>query len=115
MPLGTAMSRVTAPISPGQQRHLAFISEFNVQMLYLPGLQNVVADFLSLPSLPLQSASDVTAAAEALPINFAEMATKQRHCPEMQHLLSGPYPSITFKQAAHSAWSAMFQQVLFSQ
>jgi hypothetical protein len=27
----------------------AFISQFNVQMLYLPGLKNVVADFLSPP------------------------------------------------------------------
>ncbi len=34
---------------PRQQRHLAFISEFNVQMLYLPGLKNIVADFLSYP------------------------------------------------------------------
>jgi cleavage and polyadenylation specificity factor subunit 1 len=42
--LVTAISRVSAPISPRQQRHLAFISEFNVQMLYLPGLKNV-ADF----------------------------------------------------------------------
>jgi hypothetical protein len=49
-PLVTAISRVSAPISPRQQRHLAFISEFNVQMLYLPGLKNVVADFLSRPN-----------------------------------------------------------------
>jgi hypothetical protein len=34
----TALSCVSAPILPQQQRHLAFISEFNVQMLYLPGL-----------------------------------------------------------------------------
>jgi hypothetical protein len=40
-PLVTAISRVSAPISPRQQRHLAFISEYNVQMLYLPGLKNV--------------------------------------------------------------------------
>jgi hypothetical protein len=42
-PLVTAISRVSAPISPRQQRHLAFISELNVQILYLPGLKNVVA------------------------------------------------------------------------
>jgi hypothetical protein len=48
-PLVTALSRVSAPISPRQQCHLAFISEFNVQLLYLPGLKNVVADFLSRP------------------------------------------------------------------
>jgi hypothetical protein len=39
----------SVPISPRQQRHLAFISEFNVQMLCLPGLKNV-ADFLSYSS-----------------------------------------------------------------
>jgi hypothetical protein len=47
----TALSCAPVPISPRQQRHLAFISEFNVQMLYLPGLKNVV-DFLSHPPPP---------------------------------------------------------------
>ncbi len=32
-PLVTALSRVSIPISPRQQRHLAFISEFNLQLL----------------------------------------------------------------------------------
>ncbi len=52
-PLVTALSRVSTPISPRQQRNLAFISEFNVQLLYLPGLKNVMADFLSRPPPPL--------------------------------------------------------------
>ncbi len=51
-PLITAISCVSTPIFPRQQRHLAFISEFNVQLLYLPGLKNVVADFMSRPPLP---------------------------------------------------------------
>jgi hypothetical protein len=51
-PLVTAISRVSTPISPRQQRHLAFISEFNVQLLYLPGFKNVVADFMSRPPPP---------------------------------------------------------------
>ncbi len=38
-PLVTALSCVTAPISQWQQQHLAFISEFNVHILYLPGLK----------------------------------------------------------------------------
>ncbi len=50
-PLVTALSRVSVPISPQQQRHLTFTSEFNVQLLYLPGLKNVVADLLSRPLL----------------------------------------------------------------
>jgi hypothetical protein len=45
-PLVTTLSHVSVPILPRQQQHLAFISEFNVQM-YLPGLENIVADFLS--------------------------------------------------------------------
>jgi hypothetical protein len=51
-PLVTALSRISTPISPRQQHHLAFISEFNVQLLYLPSLKNVVADFLSRPPPP---------------------------------------------------------------
>ncbi len=38
-PLVSALMRVSVPISPRQQRQLAFISEFNIQMLYLPALQ----------------------------------------------------------------------------
>jgi hypothetical protein len=49
-PLVTAISRVSAPISPRQQGHLAFILEFDVQLLYLPGSKNVVADLLSRPN-----------------------------------------------------------------
>ncbi len=49
-PLVTAISRVSATISPRQQHHLAYISEFNLQMLYLPGLKNVIADFLYRPN-----------------------------------------------------------------
>jgi cleavage and polyadenylation specificity factor subunit 1 len=36
--------------SPRQARWIAFISEFNVQWEYEPGLSNVVADFLSRPN-----------------------------------------------------------------
>jgi hypothetical protein len=48
-----ALSHFTAHIALRQQQHLAFISEFNVQMLYLPGLKNVVAEFLLLPTTAL--------------------------------------------------------------
>ncbi len=44
-PLVSALSCVSVSISPRQQRQLALISKFNIQMLYLPGLKNVVADF----------------------------------------------------------------------
>jgi hypothetical protein len=35
-PLVTAISRVSTPIFPRQQRHLVFISEFDVQLLFCP-------------------------------------------------------------------------------
>jgi hypothetical protein len=44
-PLVTDLSRVSVPISPTQQCHLVFISESNVQLLYLPGLKNVLPIF----------------------------------------------------------------------
>jgi hypothetical protein len=77
-PLVTALSHVSVPISPRQQCHLVFISEFNVQLLYLPGLKNVVADFLSRP-LP-EPTETVAAAASADPVDFEETATKQNCC-----------------------------------
>jgi hypothetical protein len=51
-PLVTTLSRVTAPISPRQQQHLALISKFKVQMLYLPGLKTVVTNLLFRPPPP---------------------------------------------------------------
>jgi hypothetical protein len=50
--LVTALSRVSVPISQVQQEDFAFISEFNVQILYLPGLKNVIVDFLSCSPTP---------------------------------------------------------------
>jgi hypothetical protein len=77
--LVTALSRISAPISPRQKRHLAFISEFNVQLLYLPGLKNVVADFLSRP-IPQPTGSVAATAAD--PVDYEEMAAEQNHCAE---------------------------------
>jgi hypothetical protein len=78
---------MSAPISPRQQHHLAFISEFNVQLLYLPGLKNVVADFLSRPYQTTTGSVAATSAADL--VDFEEMAAEQNHCPETQHLLGG--------------------------
>jgi hypothetical protein len=47
---------------------LAFISEFNVQLLFLQGLKNVVADFLSRPLS--KSTETVAATAAADPVDF---------------------------------------------
>jgi hypothetical protein len=94
-PVVTAISRISVPISPRQQRHLAFVSEFNVQLLYLPGLENVVADFLSL--LPPQSTGSVPAAA-ADPVDYEEMAAEQNRCAETQRLLGGTSHKLAFRQ-----------------
>jgi hypothetical protein len=73
-PLVTAISCISAPISPRQQRHLSFVSEFNVQFLYLPSLKNVVADFLSRPTP--QASGSITATTAAEPVDFEEMAAE---------------------------------------
>ncbi len=73
-PLVTALSRVSIPISPRQQRQLSFISEFNVQLLYLPGLKNDVANFLSHP--PPQTTRLVTTTTAADLVDYKEMAAE---------------------------------------
>jgi hypothetical protein len=95
-PLVTAISHVSAPILPRQQRHLAFISEFNVQMLYLPGLKNVVADFLSCPNQTTTGSVTATSAADR--VDFEEMAAEQNRCPETQRLLGGTSLKLAFRQ-----------------
>jgi hypothetical protein len=115
----TALSRVSVPISPRHQRHLAFISEFNVQMLYLPGLKNVVADFLScLPPpptpYPLESAETVTAlVARIQSISklwpLSKIAAQKRSAFLAVHLSNLP-----FARQAPSAWLTIFQKVFFT-
>jgi hypothetical protein len=95
-PLVTAISRVSASISPRQQRHLAFNSEFNVQILYLPGLKNVVADFLSCPNQI--TAGSVTAGSAADPVDFEEMAAELNRCPETQRLLGSTSLKLAFRK-----------------
>jgi hypothetical protein len=95
-PLVTVLSRISAPISPRQQWHLAFISKFNVQFLYLLGLKNVVADFLSCP-LP-QSSGSVAAAAADYSVDYEEMAAEQNSCAETQRLLGSTFLKLAFHQ-----------------
>ncbi len=79
----------SAPILPRQQRHPAFITEFNVELLYLPALKNVVADFLSRPNQA--AAGSVAATSAADPVDFEEMAAKQNRCPETQRLMAAAH------------------------
>ncbi len=74
---------------------MAFISEFNVQLLYLPGLKNVVADFLSDPP-PLQWNSRRHGGGRSR--DFEEMAAMQNRCLETQRLLGGTSLKLAFRQ-----------------
>jgi hypothetical protein len=96
-PLVTALSCVLTPISPRQQRHLAFISEFNVQLLYLPGLKNVVADFMSRPSPPPPLELSPPRRRQIQWISRRWPPSKNR-CPETQRLLGGTSLKLAFRQ-----------------
>jgi cleavage and polyadenylation specificity factor subunit 1 len=111
-PLVSALTRVSVPISPRQQRQLAFISEFNIQMLYLPGLKNVVADFLSRPSPP-EPTGNVAAAAAADPVDFKAMTAEQNNCAEFSVCSAEHLSNLPFTKQALTAWLGMFQQAFF--
>ncbi len=64
-------------------------------MLYLPGLENVVADFLSRPSPPDPTGTVAASAAED-PVDFEAMAAKQNSCAETQRLLGGTSRKLAF-------------------
>jgi hypothetical protein len=64
-------------------------------LLFLPGLKNVIADFLSRPN---QTATgSVTATSAADPVDFKEMAAEQNRCPETQRLLGGASLKLAFR------------------
>jgi hypothetical protein len=65
-------------------------------MLYLPGLKNVVADFLSCPNQT--TIGSVAAALVADQVDFEEMAAEQNCCPETQRLLGGTSLKLAFRQ-----------------
>jgi hypothetical protein len=86
--------------------HLAFISEFYVQMLYLPDLKNVVVDFLPRPNQT--TTGSVASASAGDPVDFEEMAAEQSRCPETQRLLGCTSLKLAFRQtgAQHLAGNA---------
>jgi hypothetical protein len=114
-PLVTAFSRVSVPIFPRQQHHLAFISEFSLQILYLQGLKNVVADFFVSPfPTPLESAETVAASEAADPINLKAMAAEQNCCAETQRLLRSSSLQLIFLLSRRSTprWQCFNRHLL---
>jgi hypothetical protein len=92
-PLIFALHRVSPPTSGRQQRHLAFISEYTNQVVYLPGTSNVMADALSRPAAAAAAARFewvCAAIADKSPLDLKDMALRQILCPQVQALRSSP-------------------------
>jgi hypothetical protein len=83
-----------------------------MQLLYLPGLKNVVADFLSHPNQT--TTGSVAAMLVADPVDFKEMAAEQHSCPEMHQLLGGTSLKLAFARQALNAWLETFPSTLFA-
>ncbi len=81
-------------------------------MLYLPGLKNFVADFLSRPSPP-EPTGTVAAAAAADPVNFEAMAAEQSSCAETQRFLGGTSLKLAFCQAGAHRLAGDVSQAFF--
>jgi hypothetical protein len=63
---------------------------------YLPGLKNVIAEFLSRP--PPQTTGSVAATTAADLVDYEEMAAKQHRCLETQRLLGGTSLKLAFRR-----------------
>jgi len=87
-PLTSALFRSSPPWSARQQRHLSYIAEFTSSIVHLPGLENVVADALSRPSLSPPGSPSPTS---------PPLLQSPRHAPDPPlrdpHLLQTPNPS----------------------
>jgi len=95
-PLTYALFRTSPPWSAMQQRRLSFLSEFNCEILHLPGPENVVADALSRPEssdvphnpppTTLISKLQPVAPPPVPGISFSEMSILQQSCPKIEVL-----------------------------
>jgi hypothetical protein len=82
-----ALNRVSLPASGCQQRHLAFISEYTSNVLFVPGTSNAVADALSCPNSDIAAvALGCAAIADKAPFDLKDMALCQILCPHVQTL-----------------------------
>jgi hypothetical protein len=85
-PLVATLKRISPPASARQQRQLAFLSEFSAKFQHTEGLENVVADVLSWPSL--------SSISQGLPALDFEMALLQGMCQNMQELITNTNSSL---------------------
>jgi hypothetical protein len=81
-------------------------------MLYLLGLKNGVADFLSRPSPP-EPTGNVAAAAAADPVDFEAMAAEQIAAQKRSVCSAEHLSNLPFAKQALIAWLGMFQQAFF--
>jgi hypothetical protein len=80
-PLIFALNRVSPPTSGRQQCHLAFISEYTNQLVYVLGTSNVVADVLSHPAAATAGTAWVCAAiADRSSLDIKDTALRQILC-----------------------------------
>jgi hypothetical protein len=92
---------------------LAFISEFNVQLLYLPGLKNVVANYLSFPNQTVTGSVAATSAAD--PVDFEEMAAEQTVAQKCSVCWATNLSNWLSARQVLNAWLEMFPQAIFTQ
>jgi hypothetical protein len=88
-PLIFALNRVLPLLFGCQQRHLIFISEYMCNLVYVPGMSNVVVDALSQPTYGIAdnaATPDCAAIAGGAPFNLRDMALHQTLCPQVQSL-----------------------------
>jgi hypothetical protein len=84
-----ALNRVSPPTSARQQRRLAFILEYTNQLVYVPGMSDVVVDALSRPAAAAARNARVCAAiADRVPLDVKDMVLRQILCPQVQALHS---------------------------
>jgi cleavage and polyadenylation specificity factor subunit 1 len=79
-PLTHALSRVSDPWTPRQQRHLAYVAEFTSDIRHVAGRDNQAADAMSRPPVA------AVAPAPGEQIDYADMAAQQSTCQATQQL-----------------------------
>ena len=96
-PLIFAFKQNPLKCSPRQLRHLDFISQYSTDIMYVPGVKNVVADALSRIEIDTVTKHPF--------LDFKKFFEAQKHDPEVQKLLKSNNSSLRleFKPCQYSA------------